>query len=69
MSGSGNCYDNAVMESFYHTLKVEVIYGVPYKTKKEAQFALFDYIEVFYNRQRIHSSLGFQAPNDFARVA
>jgi transposase InsO family protein len=69
MSGSGNCYDNAVMESFYHTLKIEVIYGVPYKTRKEAQLALFDYIEVFYNRQRLHSSLGFQTPNDFGMVA
>lgn len=69
MSGSGNCYDNAVMESLYHTLKVEIIYGVKYKTRREAQLALFDYIEVFYNRQRIHSTLGFQTPNDFGLVA
>lgn len=69
MSGSGNCYDNAVMESFYHTLKVEMIYGEQYKTRKDAQLALFDYIEVFYNRQRIHSTLGFQTPNDFRLVA
>ncbi|WP_160116900.1 IS3 family transposase [Legionella sainthelensi] len=46
-----------------------MIYGVSYKTRKEAQLALFDYIEVFYNRQRIHSSLGFQTPNDFGMVA
>ncbi|KTD10850.1 IS3 element protein InsF [Legionella gratiana] len=69
MSGSGNCYDNAVMESFYHTLKVEIIYGEQYKTRKEAQLALFDYIEVFYNRKRIHSTLGFQTLNDFEAVA
>nr|WP_232505631.1 IS3 family transposase [Legionella clemsonensis] len=69
MSGSGNCYDNAVMESFYHTLKVEMIYGEQSKTRKDAQLALFDYIEVFYNRQRIHSTLGFQTTNDFRLVA
>jgi putative transposase len=69
MSGSGNCYDNAVMESFYHTLKVETIYGMSYKTRKEAQLALFDYIEVFYNRKRIHSTLGFQTPSEFGMVA
>jgi transposase InsO family protein len=69
MSGSGNCYDNAVMESFYHTLKVEAVYGTSYKTRKEAQLALFDYIEVFYNRKRIHSTLGFQTPTDFGVAA
>ncbi|MBA2652718.1 MAG: IS3 family transposase [Tatlockia sp.] len=47
MSSAGNCYDNAVMESFYHTLKVEAIYGSSYKTRMGAQLALFDYIEVF----------------------
>ncbi len=69
MSGSGNCYDNAVMESFFHTLKIEAIYGVTFKTRKEAQLALFDYIEVFYNRKRIHSSLGFQTPSNFGMAA
>lgn len=69
MSGTGNCYDNAVMESFYHTLKVEAVYGGSYKTRKEAQLALFDYIEVFYNRKRIHSTLGFQTPSEFGMVA
>lgn len=57
MSGSGNCYDNAVMESFYHTLKIEAVYGEAFNTKVEAQNSLFDYIEVFYNRKRIHSTL------------
>ena len=69
MSGSGNCYDNAVMESFYHTLKVEAIYGGSYKSREEAQLALFDYIEVFYNRKRIHSTLGFQTPSEFGMAA
>lgn len=69
MSGSGNCYDNAVMESFYHTLKVELIYPDRYQTRKKAQLALFDYIEVFYNRQRLHSTLGYQTPHDFEPAA
>jgi putative transposase len=69
MSGKGNCYDNAVMESFYHTLKVELIYGQRYKTREQAQMAVFDYIEIFYNRQRIHSSLNYQTPEAFERAA
>ncbi|WP_371923163.1 IS3 family transposase [Legionella sp. 27cVA30] len=56
-------------ERAYHTLKVETIYGMTYKTRKEAQLALFDYIEVFYNRKRIHSTLGFQTPSKFGMVA
>ncbi|CAM4483055.1 MAG: hypothetical protein LEGION0403_FIIPPAGN_02502 [Legionella sp.] len=68
-SGAGNCYDYAVMESFYHTLKVEAIYGEAYKTRKEAQVALFDYIKVFFNRKRIHSTLGVQNPGEFEMVA
>lgn len=69
MSGKGNCYDNAVMESFYHTLKVELIYGQRYRTRSEAQMAVFDYIEIFYNRPRLHSGLGYQAPEAFERAA
>ena len=69
MSGKGNCYDNAVMESFYHTLKVELIYGQRYRTRSEAQMAVFDYIEIFYNRQRLHSSLDYQTPEAFERAA
>jgi len=49
MSGSGNCYDNAVMESFFHSLKVEHIFFEKYKTRAEAQTSIFDYIETFYN--------------------
>ncbi len=69
MSGKGNCYDNAVMESFYHTLKVELVYGHRYRTREEAQMAIFDYIEIFYNRQRLHSSLNYQTPEAFERAA
>ena len=69
MSGRGNCYDNAVMESFYHTLKVELIYGHRYRTRSEAQMAVFDYIEIFYNRQRLHSSLDYQTPEAFERAS
>jgi transposase InsO family protein len=69
MSGKGNCYDNAVMESFYHTIKVELVYGQHYRTRDEAQTAVFDYIEIFYNRQRLHSSLDYQTPEAFERAA
>ena len=69
MSSSGNCYDNAVMESFYHTLKVEMLYGQTYSTREQAKQSIFDYIEVFYNRQRLHSSLGYQSPMNFELAA
>lgn len=69
MSGTGNCYDNAVMESFYHSLKVELIHDQQYKTREEAKKAIFDYIELFYNRQRLHSSLGYKSPVQFEMAA
>lgn len=69
MSGKGNCYDNAVMESFYHTLKVELIYGHRYQTRDEAQLAIFNYIEVFYNKVRLHSRLDYQTPDAFELAA
>lgn len=55
MSGTGNCYDNAVTESFFHSLKTEWVHHYQYKTRDEARCSIFDYIEVFYNRQRRHS--------------
>ena len=67
MSGRGNCYDNAAMESFYHTLKTEHIYFEYYKTREEAKKSIFEYVEVFYNRQRRHSTLGFVAPMAFEK--
>ena len=67
MSRKANCYDNAVMEAFWSTLKVELLYGPgrSFASAEQARAALFDYIEVFYNRQRLHSALGYQAPAQF----
>ncbi len=62
MSRKGNCWDNAVAESFFHTLKTELIYLEDYDTHEAAQTAVFEYIEVFYNRQRCHSANGYLAP-------
>ncbi|MCQ9064479.1 DDE-type integrase/transposase/recombinase [Vibrio diabolicus] len=58
MNRQGNCWDNAVMESFYSRLKVEQIYADDYQTLEEARMGIFEYIEVFYNRRRRHSALG-----------
>jgi len=65
MSGRGNCYDNAMMESFWATLKTELIYQEHYATREQAKQSIFEYIEVFYNRKRLHSSLGYQSPESF----
>lgn len=65
MSGKGNCWDNAVMESFYRTLKVELIYQHKYQTRREAQRDIFEYIEIFYNRERLHSSIGYYTPEEY----
>ena len=62
MSRKGNCWDNAPMESFFHTLKTEWVYRFKYKTRQEAKASLFDYIEMFYNRQRRHSALQYMNP-------
>ena len=69
MSRKGNCWDNAPMESFFATLKKELIYLEEYKTRAAARASLFEYIEVFYNRVRRHSALGYQSPVDFERAA
>jgi len=65
MSGKGNCYDNAVSESFFHTFKTELVYGRTYETRREAVSSVFEYIEVFYNRIRRHSSIGYLSPAQF----
>lgn len=65
MSRKGNCYDNAVMESFFATLKNELIYQEHYADHQQAKASIFEYIEVFYNRQRAHSSLGYLSPEQF----
>jgi putative transposase len=65
MSGSGNCYDNAAMESFFASLKRERINRVRYRTRDQARADIFDYIEVFYNRKRRHGYLGNISPDDY----
>jgi putative transposase len=65
MSRKGNCWDNAVAESFFHTLKTELIYQTKFKTKEEAKHAIFEYIEVFYNRIRMHSTNDYLSPVEF----
>jgi putative transposase len=65
MSRAGNCYDNAAMESFWSTLKSELVHRQSFATRAEARTAIFEYVEVFYNRQRLHSALGYQTPVDF----
>ena len=68
MSSKGNCYDNAPVESFFSTLKRELVYRTTYKTREEAKQSLFEYIEVFYNRQRRHSTLGYLSPMQFENL-
>ena len=65
MSRRGNCYDNAAMEAFWSTLKHELVYRRDFRTRAEANTAIFDYIESFYNRVRLHSALGYQSPLDY----
>ena len=65
MSRRGNCYDNAYAESFFGTLKKELIYRNRFKTRAEARAAIFEYIECWYNRKRIHSSLGYLTPVEY----
>ena len=69
MSGRGNCYDNAMMESFFATLKTELIHQLHYATHDQARQSIFEYIEVFYNRKRLHSSLGYVSPESFEAAA
>ena len=68
MSGKGNCYDNAPMESFWHSLKVEETHGRGFETREEARRCVFGYIEGFYNTTRMHSSLNWQSPRAFRRA-
>lgn len=68
MSRKGNCWDNAPMESFYHSLKVEWLHGQTFRTRAEARQAIFTFIEVWYNRQRLHSALGYRSPDAYERL-
>ena len=68
MSRKGNCYDNAPIESFWGKLKQEWLYHQRFKTRAQARDAVFEYIEVFYNRQRLHSTLGYQIPMNLLKA-
>jgi putative transposase len=65
MSHKGNCFDNAVAESFFKTLKTELVYKHKYQSRNEARQSVFHYIESFYNRKRKHSALGYMSPQEF----
>jgi putative transposase len=65
MNRKGNCYDNAVTESFFSTLKRELVFHEEYADHEEARGSLFEYIEIFYNRQRLHSTLGYRSPGQY----
>ncbi|MDI3548483.1 MAG: putative transposase, partial [Halanaerobiales bacterium] len=67
MSRKGNCYDNACMESFFSTLKKDIIYGRKFKTREEAKLVIIEYIETFYNCRRLHSALGNMSPIEYER--
>jgi len=67
MSGRGNCYDNAVAESFFHTLKVEQLHCFRFISRNSAKRAVFEFIEMFYNRKRLHSYLNYSSPEQFEK--
>ena len=67
MSRKGNCWDNAVAESFFNTLKTECIYQYTFTNKEQAALVIFEYIETWYNRKRMHSTLAFLSPEEFGR--
>ena len=68
MSRKANCFDNAPAESFFGTLKTELVHQQHYATRAAARRAIFEYMEVFYNRQRRHSALGYKSPAEFEIV-
>mgnify|MGYP000957698686 CR=1 FL=1 len=69
MSRKGNCYDNAHAESFFHSLKTELVYRNKFKTRQEAKLIIFEWIETWYNRQRLHSSLNYMSPVEYEKLA
>lgn len=68
MSRKGNCWDNAVVESFFHTIKTEMIHWERFQTREEAKRKIFEWIEVFYNRNRLHSALGYMTPVQYEEI-
>jgi len=69
MSRKGDCWDNAVAESFFHTLKVELVYKYRFRTREEARRKIFEYVEMYYNCRRTHSTLNYLSPSEFERRA
>ncbi|WP_413665455.1 transposase [Microbulbifer sp. CNSA002] len=67
MSRQANCWDNAAMESFFSRLKVELVYAVTFESEEQAKSEVFEYIEIFYNRVRWHSALGYVSPAEYER--
>ena len=65
MSRKGNCWDNAIAESFFHTLKVELVNSAQFATREEAKLSIFEYIENYYNRKRMHSAINYNTPYEF----
>ena len=68
MSRKGNCYDNAITETFFHTLKTELTSRTKYRTREEARKSIFEYIEIFYNRARLHSAIGYRPPVEYEKL-
>lgn len=68
MSRKGNCWDNAVAESFFKTMKTEMVYHEKFQTRAVARLAIFEYLEVWYNRKRRHSTLGYLTPKEFEEM-
>jgi len=69
MGSKGDCFDNAVCESFHATIKKELLYRRSWPTKQEARSAVFEWIEVFYNRERRHSKIGYYSPAEYERIS
>jgi putative transposase len=69
MSRKGNCWDNAIAETFFHTFKVELIYECKYLTREMAKLSIFHYIEHYYNRKRMHSAIDYRTPNEVELLA
>jgi len=67
-SNKGNCYDNAITEAFFHTLKTELVYHTTFTTRKEAELSIFEYIEVLYKRKWLHSSLNYLSPVEYENI-
>jgi transposase InsO family protein len=67
MSKKGDCWDNAVVESFFHTLKVELIHRMKFKTREEAKRRIFEYVEMYYNTKRAHSTLGYLSSFEYEK--